>query len=332
MVFCTIAAQNYLHKAIFLARGLREYHPDAPLIVCVPERELPDWVSNASPFDLVLTVHDLGYARPHEFIFLHSVLELSTAVKARVMTAALALFPQESGVIYIDPDAAAFAPLEAAIVLLDSSDIVVTPHHLAPIRPAQMIPLLRSGAFNLGFLAVRRSTIGVTFLRWLDAVLETHCYVDGAAGIFVDQKWMDLASSFFPITVLRDPGYNVAYWNIAQRPVTVRDGAYCVDGVPLTLFHFSGVDIGRDMRFIRRAAPHGVEPIYALRTNYKDALSTLKAQCVITEAWSYARYDSGEPIAHEARLVARDQPEVLHESDDPFSRSNEYFLSRGRIA
>jgi hypothetical protein len=248
------------------------------------------------------------------------------------MTAALALFPQESSVVYIDPDAAIFAPMASAAALLENNDIVVTPHHLSPIRPAQMLPLLRSGAFNLGFLAVRRSPVGLTFLRWLDSVLETQCYVDGTTGVFVDQKWMDLASSFFPVTVLRDHGYNVAYWNIAQRPVTVHDGVYRANGAPLTLFHFSGVDTGRDMRFIGKTAPHGVEPIHALRTSYKDALSTLKEQCAITETWSYARYESGEPIAHEARLVAREQPDVLHESDNPFSRSNEYFLSRGRVA
>jgi glycosyltransferase involved in cell wall biosynthesis/SAM-dependent methyltransferase len=52
-----------------------------------------------------------------------------------------------------------------------------------------------------------------------------------------------MADDFY---LLRDPGFNVAYWNLATRPVSERDGTWYVKGdVPLKLFHFSGFDAAK---------------------------------------------------------------------------------------
>ena len=52
-----------------------------------------------------------------------------------------------------------------------------------------------------------------------------------------------MAESFH---LLRDPGFNVAYWNLHARPVSERDGTWWVAGdAPLRLFHFSGYDYRR---------------------------------------------------------------------------------------
>ncbi|MDQ3880665.1 MAG: glycosyltransferase, partial [Chloroflexota bacterium] len=44
---------------------------------------------------------------------------------------------------------------------------------------------------------------------------------------------------------LRDPGYNVAYWNLHDRRVESADGGYLAAGRPLRFFHFSGFDPNR---------------------------------------------------------------------------------------
>ena len=40
--------------------------------------------------------------------------------------------------------------------------------------------------------------------------------------MFTDQRWIDFVPSFFDHHILKDPGYNVAYWNLHGREVTSR--------------------------------------------------------------------------------------------------------------
>ena len=328
MIVCTIAAENYLHKALVLARSVRDRAAGARLVICVPERTVHPAVVEANLFDVVLSLDDLAYENTEQFAFRHNVLELATAIKPRVMRAALALFSDERAVIYLDPDILVYGPLRSAEHALQQADILVTPHHIAPPDIRILVPLLRSGAWNLGFLGVRRSSAGLAFLTWLTTTLDTMCYVDPATGVFVDQKWMDVASSFFDITVLRDVSYNVGHWNLHARSIACGNGAPTVNGVPLTFFHFSGTDLGRDQRFFLRWAPRGDEAVHGLRQSYKRTIEDVKRRYRFARDWSYGSYDSGEPVAHEARLAVRAEPHLLDECDRPFAQSNEFFLSR----
>ena len=62
-------------------------------------------------------------------------------------------------------------------------------------------------------------------------------------GYFVDQRWMDLVPGLYPeMVLLRDPGYNLAYWNLPARTLRLEEDVYTVDGRPLRFFHFSGFD------------------------------------------------------------------------------------------
>ncbi len=330
MIVCTIAAENYLHKAFVLAESLRLHEERARLVICVPERQIHPAVAGSGLFDVAFTLEDLGYPNPDQFAFRHGVLELSTAIKPRVMRAALALFPESTAVIYLDPDIVLFGPLAAAHSTLQEADVVVTPHHLTPPDAATLVPLLRTGAWNLGFLGVRRSDAGLAFLTWFTTTLETMCYTDPATGLFVDQKWMDLAGSFFPVTVLRDATYNVAHWNLQARPIDVTDDVLTVDGARLTFIHFSGTDLGRDQRFFLRWAPRGDEAVHELRCSYKASTARWRDRFRFSTVWSYDTYDSGEIVAREARLVVRAERHLLDECEHPFAQSNEYFLSRSR--
>jgi glycosyltransferase involved in cell wall biosynthesis len=60
--------------------------------------------------------------------------------------------------------------------------------------------------------------------------------------MFVDQRWLDYLPALFPHTVVRDPGCNVAYWNLHERPLSRSDEGVRAGGAPLRFFHFSGFD------------------------------------------------------------------------------------------
>jgi glycosyltransferase involved in cell wall biosynthesis len=59
--------------------------------------------------------------------------------------------------------------------------------------------------------------------------------------LFVDQRWVDLVPARFSSTYIhRDPGCDVAYWNLYNRHIVYQDGGYTVNGQSLKFYHFSG--------------------------------------------------------------------------------------------
>jgi hypothetical protein len=70
--------------------------------------------------------------------------------------------------------------------------------------------------------------------------------MDPARGLFLDQRWLELAPGLVPdATVLRDPGCNAGFWDVPNRPLTGGPDSYSVAGVPLRCFHLSGFDPDR---------------------------------------------------------------------------------------
>src|SRR3546814_8145195 len=79
------------------------------------------------------------------------------------------------------------------------------------------ISSLAHGSYNLGFLAVSRSANSQAFLQWWADRLFLYCYDDKSRGIFTDQKWIDLAPSFFDVAILKHHGYDFATWRSEEH-------------------------------------------------------------------------------------------------------------------
>src|SRR6185503_4104909 len=147
-------------------------------------------------------------------------------------------------VIYLDPDIKLFGSLEPVSRLARQHSIVLTPHTTVPIphdgRRIDAFQILASGIYNLGFVALGPRC--EPFLDWWWQRTRREARSDPAQMMFTDQRWVDFVPGFFEHFILKDPGYNVAYWNLHGRRLTYEDGRYLVDGQPLTFFHFSGYD------------------------------------------------------------------------------------------
>lgn len=239
----TIVSNNYLHFARTLLKSVAEHHPDAERFCVIVDRDMAPSASLSNEFS-VIELEELGIPDLTPFLFKYTVLELNTAVKPWAKETLLKR--GYDAVIYIDPDISLYRPMhEVMSALSGAADIVVTPHLLSPVmddkKPSEL-DIRRAGTYNFGFCAVRNTDNTLNLLHWWQGKLFNDCIVDMNRGIFVDQSWMDLVPGLFDnVTILRHPGYNVAYWNIAQRPMSkAAAGKWMVDGHPLVFFHYSG--------------------------------------------------------------------------------------------
>jgi glycosyltransferase involved in cell wall biosynthesis/SAM-dependent methyltransferase len=237
---CTIIARNYLAQARVLAESFLEHHPDDNFSVFVIDDARSSLSAIGEPFE-ILRPADIGLERSeyHRMAALYSVLELSTAVKPWLLRC---LLGRGSEVLYLDPDVQVFAPLDDVPRLAREHSIVLTPHTTAPVPNSESeVPettILIAGMFNLGFIGLGRETDD--FLDWWSDRVRRDCIVAPERGRFVDQRWVDFVPSIFDHYVLRDPGYNVAWWNLTTRKFVWTGNEYLVDEEPLHFFHFSG--------------------------------------------------------------------------------------------
>ena len=321
----TIIAKNYLPCARVLMNSVAEHHPDWSRFVILADQIDGYFDPRSEDFEVVLSV-DLPIRRPRWFHFKYTLMELSTAVKPYVFEY---LFRAEAfdRIIYLDPDIRIYSPLHEVTEALKSANIVLTPHLTGPLeddkRPAE-IDILRSGTYNLGFIGVARSRETEAFLAWWRERLYDHCFVDIARGLFVDQRWIDLVPGIFQgVLVLRDPGCNVAYWNLAHRMVSRSGSGYEAGGSPLSFFHFSGYAADQPDKLSRHQNRFKVRDLSEAGQQLVEAYrqELLHAGYFTCRKWPYgfASFQNGTHIPDMGRPIHRETPEVVDAISDPFS-------------
>lgn len=328
MVISTICTASHLPKAACLANSLRETQPTHRSLVCLVERDRSALHPEVDVFSKVTLVSELGIIDFSSFLFQYSALEACMAVKAKILLWAMESFPEEQYFVYLDSDIMAYSRFEELEYVMKRADIVLTPHHVTGEEPFEGVPenvvrTLMCGIFNSGFVALRRSDNAIQFLRWWNKQLERFCYKDLSIGLYFEQRWLELAPSLFEITILREPGYNVANWNIAQRRLTaVQDSSGClVQGKPLRFFHFSLLETGRDLYYFKKyLGPDN--PLFGMRNDYVRAIQALDKSDLSKRSWSYASFHSGERIDYETRQRYRSDPVHMQNIPDPFNESN----------
>lgn len=329
MIITTSICANYLPKAMVLAKSLKRTNPDTHFIVCLLERDIPPAAETYEFFDEIVLAKDLGFEHFDKFIFKHSIVEASTAVKGQLFVYLLNRYADENKFIYLDPDIEVYDELAEVKDALDDHAIVLTPHlcHPEDIMDAVMdneLSALQHGVFNLGFLAVSRSEEAERFAAWWASRLSMFCYDDIPRGIFTDQKWIDLAPCYFDVHILKHPGYNVAPWNLSKRKLTYTD-SYHVNGQKLRFFHYSGFDSGANEGMIKKYVPDLNNCVYTLRDNYVRQLAEADQSGLGKMKWSYDFFQSGEPVKRNSRLIYRDVPELPYRVENPFAHSNEFY-------
>lgn len=331
MHFYTSVNINYLPKARILAKTIKEHCPGSKFSLVFSDA-IPDEIDvEKESFDEIITVLELGI--PVEniqlWIYEHTVVELCTAVKGQ----ALVKFLEEGSdkVVYLDPDIAVFQDLTCLDELLDDYDVVLTPHVTIAEKTEigikdNEIAALKHGIYNFGFYAVKNSEYGLEFARWWRDRLVDYCYDDIPQGIFTDQRWGDLAPAMFEnVYIWKDPGCNVATWNISNRKITKNDGSFYVNGSPLKFYHFSGFDSGSQAMMLDRYSD-GNMALYELRKWYIERQKEEEQERYENYPSKYNFYDNGERVSKEERELFRNRLDIINF----FKETNPYVVNQER--
>ncbi|SFN44573.1 hypothetical protein SAMN04487859_102252 [Roseovarius lutimaris] len=330
----TSCSYSYLNRARVLASTLRAQHPGWVIWLVMTDKAPEGFRFDLTQenYDRILNVEDLYGTETGRWLFSHDVVEACTAVKGRACVRILQE-PDCEKLFYFDPDIAVFNPMTPVSDMLDSNSIVLTPHQIDPdpkdqphaIRDNE-ITSLDYGIYNLGFAAISNDTEGRRFAQWWDDRLTDWCYDRLDIGLFVDQKWCNLVPCFFDgVKTLRDPGYNVASWNLSNRTMCYNNvGSALINGVPLRFYHFTKLGPVGDCMTARYA--RGNIEIYELWWWYRQQVIAATDPAIPTGWWHYGTFDSGETIPKSVRELYRDRKDLRIAFPAPYTTGPDSLL------
>lgn len=306
LAVCTIAASNYFAHAKALVKSFLSHHPDLPFFIASADPP-GDGLDADCGECKVLGLSELGITTDTRFLFQFSRKQLAVLLKPVVLRHLLS--QGFESVLFLDPDMLVFHRLDDLLDAARTHSLTLTPHvgpaADSPDRSAREKQLLLAGIYNGGVLGVRNRPETVAFLKWLEERLRTHCHDDVREGVHYDQRWLDLAPAFIEdIHFFRDPGINVAYWNLPDRRIESVGGVPSVDGRPIRLFHFSGYDPRTPQQAARYRNDLSVDvfgPVAALFDEYRKRLEAEGFAKWTQSPWPWNAFSNGVPIPEIAR-------------------------------
>ena len=199
-VVVTTCSANHLAQAKGLGESVLKYNPGYTVMIGLVDKlngRVP--ADYYTPLDIV-EAHELDFQEFESMRERYDVFELNCALKAFFAAEAFKKY-SASKIIFLDSDMLVFDSLSAIEDKLDIHSVLLTPHINSPFpidnkRPFER-EMLKNGIYNAGFFALKNDEGGMAFLNWWKNRLIDQCYVDLKHGMFVDQKWLNLAPVFF---------------------------------------------------------------------------------------------------------------------------------------
>lgn len=244
----TICSANFLPYAKSLGDSLKEHNCKHNFFIFLLDRYPNIDGSFFSPHQII-TVTDIGLVNFSEMEEKYTIFELSCAMKPFIADYIFKREKECDKLFYFDSDILIFNQLSEAEKALEDCSILLTPHLISTKEFDGKIEIekniLRTGIYNAGFFGLKKSKETNDFLEWWKYKMENYCFNDLDNGFFVDQLWLNLAVTIFTgVKLILNEGYNVAYWNLDEREITLRNGKYFVNETcPLVFYHFSGFDL-----------------------------------------------------------------------------------------
>lgn len=283
-LYFTLCSNNYLAHAAALGDSILKPAPNTKFIIGLVDKIDPliDY-GQFSDFELI-PCFGLGYPEFDDMLSRYNIIEFNTAVKPFYFEYLFRTRPEVDRIYYIDPDILFYQSISYLELYWDGASALLTPNLLyLPEKTVRgELASLKHGINNLGFIGIARNDEGQKIISWWKERLILHCRLDKCRGIFVDQKWMDIAALFFTrIKYVKHPGWNMAWWNLSERNLKKNDDTYFVNSpdFPLIFFHFSGFKPGVESMTERiKSSEFDMESEGVLRELFDTYELTLKAR------------------------------------------------------
>ncbi|MGC2780795.1 MAG: glycosyltransferase [Bradyrhizobium sp.] len=334
IAFFTICSANYLSYALTLARSLADAETDVKLHVFLADR-LPAAIAVPDDHVVITGIDELALDDLDDMAFSYSVLELNTAIKPYCFDYLFDVLHYDAA-IYLDPDTLVLNAFDhVRTALHDGASCVLTPHITQGLDdggyPGEDT-FLTCGVFNLGFAAFANVPEARSFLKWWGNKTRRNCIVAIDRGIFTDQSYCNLAPCFIDrFYALRNPGYNVAYWNLPQRPIGREGDRYLVGGELVRFVHFSGIDPGDPTSFSKHQNRFDRRNVGALKSLVDRYVAELMERDRYRSGrfgeipYAFGAFRDGRPVNDGFRIAYRRYRDHLPEGRSPFDLEPAFF-------
>ncbi|XAT58201.1 hypothetical protein GN241_13065 [Rhodobacteraceae bacterium IMCC1335] len=323
---CNIA---YLPRALVLAESmLKTSKIELKIVLFESRKKFSDLELNSSAE--ILFAEEFGFLDFQHLAMIYDVVELTTALKPRLTK----YFCQNHDYVYFfDPDVVLYDDANKLQHHFGESSVLLTPHFNSPEQSDVWnddVGLMRFGAFNLGFFAVRTCEQSKEFLDWWDKRCTFQCFFETQFGLSTDQKWLNVAFAFFDcFKVLRSPIYNFAYWNAFERfnKLRIVDGVYMIDGDPLFFAHISSFNSAEPHCITNRGSVRDQDKTYEVLELFREYAELLNAKTLnmasyTSRNYTYDYFETGEKIGAPLRIAYLDYYKENGNKIDPFNDSD----------
>ncbi|MFB6367066.1 hypothetical protein ACFCP7_24060 [Paenibacillus elgii] len=322
MIVCTVTCADNLHEAAVMAKYVKEHMSGTKVIVCLAEKKIHPSASKIRYFDQIVLAANLGIPNFAQYLFKYVLFEGVTSLKPHLLKYLMSYYPNEQQFVYLDSDMKLFRSPRELMDALDSNRIVLVPQQLE--ADSLWDVHLFNGSINSGMVGVTRSKEAMRFIEWWAERTYHYCYFNHQ--FFADQKWLDLAPSFFDVHMFKHPGYNVAFWNIheqARKGLHLDAGHLWLTDEPLCIFHYSHYENFLPSSLNKWVADR--ESSRIIMETYAQDLAETGIQNISQTPWSYNFYDNGERITPESRAKFKSNPYFQEMMTNPFAASNKVF-------
>ena len=292
-VYCTYFNKGYLSRGIVLIRSLSRVDPGFRIeVLCFDD----------ATYDFLVS-HNLGNVIPCRLADFESRHPELVAVKPS-RTRGEYFFTCTSSwtldvilrnkaadmVTYLDADMKFFTSPAGVFDSFHDKDILICDHHFE--RDAEL--KIVYGRYNVGWISFRNNQTGIKCLsKWASDCVDW-CYDRLEDGKFADQKYLDAWPALYGDSLAVAPrSLNLGPWGIGNGEFSVREGAPCICGEPIVLYHFQGLRLfGRRHYYLGYYYHHSVSEILEfLYEPYIRELQSVEREFGIASANS--RYSNG---------------------------------------